>query len=145
MERCWLRAGAVGSYEWQRKPLFSIHGVTLHLRRNLSQDKHPHTFTYPLPLFGPLPECGPGCGTHLWLCVSCRAASRAMAWDCGWGGCAVGTPPHFCRDPVVRAFQVSSKGTGAAWPWATPVSCSGLPFHCDSVTFQEKEVFAQKS
>lgn len=145
MRRSWLSAGAVGFREGESKPLFSIHGLTLRLRRNLSQDTHPHTSTYPLPSFGSFPECGPGCSTHPCLCVSCRAASRPMAWDCDWVACAVGTPPHFCRDPVVRAFQVSRKGTGSAGPWATLVSYSGLLFDCDSVAFQEKEVFAQQS
>ncbi|XP_040976980.1 uncharacterized protein LOC115337127 isoform X1 [Aquila chrysaetos chrysaetos] len=66
-------------------------------------------------------EHGPGCGTHSWLFVSCRAASGPMAWDCDLGGCAVGTLTRICRDPVVRALQ-------------------GSP-----LLFQEKEVFAQQS
>lgn len=108
--------------------LFPIHGVILHPRRNPSQDTHLHTCTHSLPLFGPLPACGPGCGTQSWLCVSCRAAAGPVAWDCDWRGCAFGTPSPVCRDPVVCAFQVSRKGTGSAGPWATPVSYSGLPF-----------------
>lgn len=107
---------------------FPIHRVILCLRRSLSQDTHLHSYTRPLPSLGSLPEHGPGCGTHSWLFVSCRAASGPMAWDCDLGGCAVGTLPRICRDPVVRALQVSRKGTCSAGPWAMPVSCSGLSF-----------------
>ncbi|XP_040436168.1 uncharacterized protein LOC121081311 isoform X1 [Falco naumanni] len=41
----------------------------------------------------------------LQLLSCCRAASGPLAWDCDWGGCAVGSPPCICRDPVVCAFQ----------------------------------------
>lgn len=74
--------------------------------------------------------CGPGCGTHPWLCVSCRAVIIPMARDCDWGGCAVGAGPRVCRHRVVCAVQVSRMETVFQQSnlHSQPALHSGLPF-----------------
>lgn len=86
----------------------------------------PHTCRHPAPRLEPLLVHSPGFGTHSSLCFSCRAASGPLASvssHCSGGVAAV--DPLVCRDPLVRAFQVSSRRFGvSALPQA--VLCCGV-------------------